>query len=77
MKFKDKLKLLEVDLKVWNHEVFGHMENKKKILKDIEVLDNQDADGELEGSDKMKRMELVSLLRVTNKKIESIISQKA
>jgi len=29
-KLKDKFKMLKVDLKVWNHEVFGHLDTNKK-----------------------------------------------
>jgi len=51
--------------------------NKKRIPKEIKVLDWQDANGDLVGSDRLKIMELVSQLRVTNKKTKSFISQKA
>lgn len=58
--------------------MFGHMDsNKKRIPKEIKVLDWQDANGDLVGSDRLKIMELVSQLRVTNKKTKSFISQKA
>jgi len=46
---KDKLKYLKVDLKVWNRDVFGHLEtNKKRIMKEIEELDIQDDYSNLE-----------------------------
>jgi len=58
--------------------MFGHLDsNKKRILKDIKELDYQDVNGELVGSDRLKRMDLVSHLRVTNKNLKSLISQKA
>jgi len=61
MKFKDKLKSLMVDLKVWNRDVFGNLDtNKKKNLKEIDDLDSQDDQGELEESARLKRMGLVS-----------------
>lgn len=41
--FKDKLKCLKADLKMLNHDVFGHLESEKKnIVKEIEELDGQD-----------------------------------
>jgi len=30
--FIDKLKSLKANLKVWNRDVFGHMESEKKII---------------------------------------------
>jgi len=54
-KLKDKLKLLKVDLKVWNHEKFGQLHtHKKRILEEIEFLDNQDANGDLEANVRLK-----------------------
>nr|AFN88206.1 putative retrotransposon [Phaseolus vulgaris] len=77
-KHKDKLKMLKADLKVWNYEVFGHLNsNKESILKEIEDLDCQDANGVLEKNARSKRMELIGMLAVTNKKIDSLISPKA
>jgi len=70
--------MLKNDLKLWNRDVLGNLDLKKsRILNRIEKLDCQDADGELEGSARMERMELISQMRVTNKKIESLTSQKA
>jgi len=75
---KEKLKLMKVDLKVWICEVFGNLDTtKKKILKVIEKLDIQDASSDLSKGDKLKRMDLISQLRVTNKKLESLFKQKA
>jgi len=77
-KLKDKLKMLKSDLKVGNYEVFGHLNsNKERILKEIEDLDCQDANGVLEENARSKRMELIGMLAVMNKKIDSLISQKA
>jgi len=77
-KLKDKFKLLKADLKEWNHDVFGCLDIKKKwILKDIEALDIQDDNNNLEEDDKLKRMELISQLRVTDKKLDSLLKQKA
>jgi len=77
-KFKDKLKLLKNDLKEWNRNVFGSMEeNKKRIVKEIEHLDVKDANNDLEESDKLRRLELFSQLRMLDKKLESLFRQKA
>lgn len=54
--------------------MFGNLEvSKRKIIKEIEVLDNQGDNSELEASSKLKRMELVSLLKVINNKIVSLL----
>lgn len=45
-------------------------------MKEIEVLDCQYANGILEKNDRLKRLELIGLLTMTNKKIDSLISQK-
>ena len=75
--FKDKLKILKEDLKVWNREVFGNLEvSKNNILKQIEVLDNQDNNSEQEESTKMKSMELMSQLKEIENKIDSLLCQK-
>ena len=78
MFIKAKFELLKANPKVWNPDVFGILDtNKKKILKDIEDLDNRDDCSELSGSEKLKRMELINQLRVVNKKQESLFRQKA
>jgi len=75
---KDKLKILKVDLRVWNKEVFGCLEtNKTRILKEIEELDCCDANNDLEEPAKLRRYELVSQLRMIDKKSESLCRQKA
>ncbi|XP_068504284.1 uncharacterized protein [Phaseolus vulgaris] len=77
-KFKDKLKLLKNDLKERNRNVFGSMEeNKKRIVKEIEHLDIKDANNDLEESDKLRRLELLSQLRMLDKNLESLFKQKA
>lgn len=76
--FKDKLKLLKVDLKVWNKEVFGHLETtKKELLKEIEDLDNEDENSGLEENSWLKWSDRVSKLRLTNKKLDFLLRQKA
>jgi len=76
-KLKDKLKCLKFDLKVWNREVFGHVETeRKRILKEIEVLDAIDEADNLEEYDRLKRLDLIGQLREANKKIESLFRQK-
>ena len=76
-KLKDKLKMLKADLKVWNFEVFGYLNSsKERILKEHEDLDCQGTNGDLEGIARSKRMELIGMLEMTDKKIDSLISQK-
>jgi len=77
-KLKDKLKMVKADLKVWNYEVFGHLNtNKERMIKEIEDLDCQDVNGSLDDKGRSKRMQLCGRLSVTNKKIDSLMSQKA
>ena len=39
----NKLKLLKNDLKRWNVDVFGHVEDRiKKLWKDVSVLENME-----------------------------------
>jgi len=76
--FKEKLKFFKFDLKVWNRDVFGCLDtNNKRILKEIEKLDTQDDNCDLKGNARLKRMDLISQLRVLNKKLESLFRQKA
>jgi len=77
-KFRDELKRLKADLKEWNKDVFGHLNTKKKrILKEIEVLNIQDDVSKLEDHRRLKRMHFIGQLRVINKKLEFIFRQKA
>ena len=72
-KIKEKLKLLKSDLKAWNRDVFGNLDTtKRRILQDLEALDGQDCLGGLVENDRLKRLELVSLLKENDKKIESL-----
>jgi len=72
-RFKEKLKLLKADLKIWNKEVFGHLETtKSRILKDIEDLDNKDDDNMLEDMDRLERLDLMRQLRVIDSKLELV-----
>jgi len=76
--FKEKLKSLKGDLKIWNREVLGNIQtHKKKILQEIEDLDCKDCSDDLGERDRLKRAELVSRLKETDKKLESLICQKA
>ena len=76
--FKDKLKLLKVDLKDWNKNVFGCLQlNQKLILKEIEVLDVKDDNEELEENGRLRRMDLLSQFRMVDNKLESLSRKKA
>ena len=78
MKVKDKLKCLKGDLKEWNRDVFGNIETtKKRILQEIEILDNQYCNKGLVVTERIKKAELVSCLKETDKKLESLFRQKA
>jgi len=78
MKVKDKLKCLKGNLKEWNRDVFGNIETtKKRILQEIEILDNQYCNKGLVVTERIKKAELVSCLKETDKKLESLFRQKA
>ena len=76
--FKEKLKRLKGDLKIWNKEVFGNIQTQKSlILQEIEELDCKDCLDGLGEDDSLKRGELGSRLMVIDKKLESLFCQKA
>jgi len=61
MMFKEKLKLLKIDMKLWNKDVLGNLDTtKKRILQEIEDLDCQDCNRVLMESERLKIMELAS-----------------
>jgi len=76
--FKEKLKKLKFDLKVWNREVFGDVNQIGEILnKKIEELDARD---DVEDLDEEGRVERRSLLAEQNENAfrqEAVIHQKA
>ena len=77
-KFKEKLKRLKGDLKVWNRDVYGNLHTRRRvILQEIESLDCQDFNGVQHGSVRVERVELLSRLPEIDRKINSLISQKA
>ena len=51
--------------------------NQKQILKDIEILDVKDDNDDLKESDWIRRMELLSQLRMIDNKLDSLARQKA
>ena len=54
--FKQKLKKLKLDLKVWNREVFGDVNLTGEILKKkIEDLDARDDVGDLDEEGRVER----------------------
>ena len=76
--FKEKLKRLKGDFKIWNRDVFGNIQTQKRIiLPEIEDLDCKDCLDDLREDDRLKRVELVSRLKEMDKKMESLLSQKA
>ncbi|XP_068487034.1 uncharacterized protein [Phaseolus vulgaris] len=75
---KEKLKQLKGDLKVWNRDVFSNIDTSKKpILKELEALDCKDCSGVLSEKERLQRIGLVSRLKETDKKLESLLCQKA
>ena len=78
VRLKEKLKCLKGDLKVWNRDVFGNIQtSKKRIVMEIEELDCQDCIGGLVERDRLKRIELVNAMREMDKKLDSLLCQKA
>ena len=78
MVIKDKLKWLKGDLKIWNRDVFGNIKTSKKmILQELEALDCQVCDGVCLESERSERIDLVSRLKETDRKMDSLLCQKA
>jgi len=76
--FKEKLKRLKGDLKTWNRDLFGNIvSSKKKILQEIEEFDCQDCSGDITVTGRVRRCELVCSLREIDKKLDSLMCQKA
>jgi len=76
--FKEKLKKLKGDLKIWNREVFGNIQTQKSlILQEIEDMNCKDCLDGLREDGRLKRGELMSRLMVIDKKLESFFCQKA
>lgn len=76
--FKEKLKLLKVELRKWNREVFGFVDlNIEKIVEDINILDAVAASNNLEDNSRRKELTVQFWQQIQNKgspKIE-ILSQ--
>jgi len=69
---------MKVDIKVWNWDVFGHLESEKKnCLMDIEELDVKDEGDALPESLRTRRLVLINHVEENNKKLESMFRQKA
>ena len=76
--FKEKLKKLKVDLKVWNKEVFGDVNlASKEVQKMIDVLDARDDDRGLIESEREERKVLLVDLIEGKFKQEAVMFQKA
>ena len=75
--FKEKLKRLKANLKIWNKEVFGdvNLANKEAQNK-IEVLDERDDVCGLTGSEREERMVLLAELNKAKFKQEAVMFQK-
>jgi len=78
LNLKDKLKLFKGDLEIWNRDVYDNLYTiKNGILREIEAFDNQDMDGGSVVSGRVARLELLNQLGEVDRKIDSLISQKA
>ncbi|XP_068498435.1 uncharacterized protein [Phaseolus vulgaris] len=76
--FKEKLKKLKADLKVWNREVFGDVNQaSKEFQKRLEELDTRDEEDGLVESERDERKSLFAKLTEAKAKQEAILFQKA
>ena len=72
--FKEKLKKLKADLKVWNKEVFGDVNlAREELQKRINELDVRDDDRGLEESEREERRSLLAELNKVLFKQEAVI----
>jgi len=76
--FKEKLKKLKADLKVWNREVFGDVNQaSKEIQKRLDELDSRNDEDGLMESERDERKSLFAKLTESKSKQEAILFQKA
>jgi len=76
--FKKKLKKVKVDLKVWNKEVFGDVNQVGEgLLRRIRELDAKDDDFDLNEQEREERRSLVAELNNNLLKQEAVVKQKA
>ena len=76
--FKEKLKKLKADLKVWNKKVFGDVNQAcKEIHKRLDELDTRDDEDGLVESERDERKSLFAKLTESKSKQEAILFQKA
>ncbi|XP_068486295.1 uncharacterized protein [Phaseolus vulgaris] len=74
--FKEKLKKLKVDLKVWNKEVFGDVNQAWEILKNkIQELDVRDDVGDLDEECRLERRSLLAEQNENAFRQEAVIHQ--
>ena len=71
--FKEKLKKLKADLKVWNKEVFGDVnQTSKEIQQRLDELDIRDDEDGLDETEREERTSLFAKLSVSKSKEEAI-----
>lgn len=76
--FKEKLKRLKETLKVWNKEIFGHIDQNINTLRDeLHALDHQDDNGDLAAEEAFKTSEMSARLMQQLNNRRSLLSQKA
>jgi len=75
---KEKMEKLKLDLKIWNREVFGNVNQAGKILqKKIQELDARDDEDDLDESGREDRRILLAEQSRNFFKREAIMRQKA
>ena len=76
--FKEKLKKLKTELKIWNKEVFGDVNlASEELQRRINELDTRDDDNGLEESEREERRSLLADLNKAIFKQETVVFQKA
>ena len=76
--FKEKLKKLKADLKIWNREVFGYVNLEgNKLVKKVQELDARDDESDLNEQGREERRVLLDEYSWFLFKQEAILKQKA
>ncbi|XP_068503636.1 uncharacterized protein [Phaseolus vulgaris] len=76
--FKEKLKNLKADLKIWNREVFGYVNLEgNKLVKKVQELDARDDESDLNEQGREERRVLLDEYSWFLFKQEAILKQKA
>lgn len=77
-KFKEKLKMLKKELRRWNKEKYGNLENEsKKIVENIAALDIKDEQVGLSNQEADQRKQLFREFWKVSRKHEYLLRQKS